>query len=203
MPVGSAAHRAFPGNVRNNATGRLGKEQWWIRCIRLYTATLFQISNRPSRNIHEDVTPEDDGTCAGLLRRDAVAVFKKKSQRVPARRKFKTVVTSSAGSPLDKTDYQTIKGMVTPMDILEPGGALIVASACSEGFGSKEFRAAQRRLIELGPDKFLATLTAKSLADVVGWQTEMRQTDARRSNRALYVRLLGRGVCFDWRRNDR
>ena len=99
-----------------------------------------------------------------MLRRDAVAVFKKKSQRVPARRKFKTVVTSSAGYPLDKTDYQTIKGMVTPMDILEPGGALIVASACSEGFGSKEFRAAQRRLIELGPDKFLATLTAKSLA---------------------------------------
>jgi nickel-dependent lactate racemase len=85
---------------------------------------------------------------------------------VPASRKFKTVVTSSAGYPLDKTYYQTIKGMVTPMDILEPGGALIVASACSEGFGSKEFRSAQRRLIEPGPDKFLATLTAKSLADV-------------------------------------
>ena len=81
--------------------------------------------------------------------------------RVPTRRRFKTVVTSSAGYPLDKTYYQTIKGMVTPMDILEPGGTLIVASECSEGFGSEEFRAAQRRLIELGPDKFLATLTAK------------------------------------------
>ena len=94
--------------------------------------------------------------------------------RVPARRKFKTVVTSPAGYPLDKTHYQTIKGMVTPMDILEPGGALIVASACSEGFGSKEFRAAQRRLIELGSDKFLAILTAESLADVDEWQTEMQ-----------------------------
>ena len=57
--------------------------------------------------------------------------------RVPARRRFKTVVTSSAGYPLDKTYYQTIKGMVTPMDILAPGGALIVASECSEGIRVK------------------------------------------------------------------
>jgi nickel-dependent lactate racemase len=107
--------------------------------------------------------------------------------RVPARRKFKTVVTSSAGYPLDKTYYQTIKGMVTPMDILEPGGTLIIASECSEGFGSKEFRAAQRRLIELGPDKFLETLTAKSLADVDEWQTEMQLKPMRVGRISLYT----------------
>ena len=107
--------------------------------------------------------------------------------RVPAPRKFKTVVTSSAGYPLDKTYYQTIKGMVTPMDILEPGGSLIIASACSEGFGSEEFRAAQRRLIELGPEKFLATLTAKSLADVDEWQTEMQLKPMRVGRISLYT----------------
>ena len=107
--------------------------------------------------------------------------------RVPTRRKFKTVVTSSAGYPLDKTYYQTIKGMVTPMDILEPGGALIMASACSEGFGSKEFRDAQRRLIQLGPEKFLATLTAKSLADVDEWQTEMQLKPMRVGRISLYT----------------
>ena len=107
--------------------------------------------------------------------------------RVPARRRFKTVVTSSAGYPLDKTYYQTIKGMVTPMDILAPGGSLIVASQCSEGFGSKEFRAAQRRLIELGPDRFLATLTAKSMADVDEWQTEMQLKPMRVGRISLYT----------------
>src|SRR5580693_9529262 len=107
--------------------------------------------------------------------------------RVPARRRFKTVVTSSAGYPLDKTYYQTIKGMVTPMDILAPGGTLIIASECSEGFGSEEFRAAQRRLIELGPDKFLATLTAKSLADVDEWQTEMQLKPMRVGRISLYT----------------
>jgi len=107
--------------------------------------------------------------------------------RVPAPRKFKTVVTSSAGYPLDKTYYQTIKGMVTPMDILAPGGTLIIASECSEGIGSDEFRAAQRRLIELGPDKFLATLTAKSLADVDEWQTEMQLKPMRVGRISLYT----------------
>src|SRR5580698_8561744 len=107
--------------------------------------------------------------------------------RVPTSRKFKTVVTSSAGYPPDKTYYQTIKGMVTPMDILEPGGSLIIASACSEGFGSEEFRVAQRRLIELGPDKFLATLTAKSLADVDEWQTEMQLKPMRVGRISLYT----------------
>ncbi|WP_027135547.1 nickel-dependent lactate racemase family protein [Geminicoccus roseus] len=103
----------------------------------------------------------------------AVAFVQDVSQvRVP--RKFKTLVTSSAGYPLDKTYYQTVKGMVTPLDILEPGGTLIMVSECSEGFGSEEFKDAQARLVELGPEKFLQTLTAKSLAEIDEWQTEMQ-----------------------------
>src|SRR5580700_2189481 len=117
----------------------------------------------------------------------AAVAFIECAIRVPTRRRFKTVVTSSAGYPLDKTYYQTIKGMVTPMDILAPGGSLIIASACSEGFGSKEFRAAQRRLIELGPDKFLATLSAKSMADVDEWQTEMQLKPMRVGRISLYT----------------
>lgn len=85
---------------------------------------------------------------------------------IPVGRRFKTVVTSSVGYPLDKAYYQTVKGMVTPMDILEPGGTLIIASECSEGFGSPEFRDAQARMVVLGPGRFLETLLAKSLAEV-------------------------------------
>ena len=64
--------------------------------------------------------------------------------------------------------------MVTPLDILAPGGTLVIASECSEGFGSAEFADAQRRLVALGPERFLATLTAKSLAEIDEWQTEMQ-----------------------------
>jgi len=121
--------------------------------------------------------------------------FVAQSSRVEVGRRFATVVTSAAGHPLDKTYYQTIKGMVTPLDILAPGGRLIVASACSEGFGSDEFRAAQARLCDVGPDAFLESLLAKRFADVDEWQTEMQL----KSLRAGRVQLYTTGLTADER----
>ncbi len=117
----------------------------------------------------------------------AAVDFVAASTRVPVGRRFHTVVTSAAGHPLDKTYYQTIKGMVTPLDILAPGGRLIVASACSEGFGSAEFRDAQARLNRLGPDAFLDTLLAKRFADIDEWQTEMQLKPMRAGRVQLYT----------------
>jgi nickel-dependent lactate racemase len=117
----------------------------------------------------------------------AAVDFVAESVRVPVGRRFATVLTSAAGDPLDKTYYQTVKGMVTPLDILEAGGTLIVASACSEGFGSPEFRAAQERLVNLGPDAFLQTLVAKRFADVDEWQTEMQLKPMRVGRVQLYT----------------
>ena len=97
--------------------------------------------------------------------RDSIAV------KVP--RKFRTVVTSAAGYPLDRTYYQTVKGMVTPIDILQDGGTLVIVSECGEGIGSDEFRSAQERFVAMGAGAFLDTLNAKTLADVDEWQTEM------------------------------
>ncbi|MHB1304236.1 MAG: nickel-dependent lactate racemase family protein [Acidiphilium sp.] len=117
----------------------------------------------------------------------AAVAFVESATRIPVGRRFSTVVTSSAGYPLDKTYYQTVKGMVTPLDILEPGGTLIIASRCSEGFGSVEFREAQARLVELGAERFLATLTAKTLAEVDEWQTEMQLKPMRVGRIQLYT----------------
>ena len=117
----------------------------------------------------------------------AAVDFVTASTKIGIGRRYQTIVTSAAGYPLDKTYYQTVKGMVTPLDILEPGGTLIIASSCSEGFGSPEFREAQARLVAMGPERFLATLTAKSLAEIDEWQTQM-QTKAMRLGRVeLYT----------------
>lgn len=104
----------------------------------------------------------------------AAVEFVRDSIEVKVPRKFNVVVTSAAGYPLDRTYYQTVKGMVTPIDILAEGGTLLIVSECGEGIGSAEFRASQERLVALGPDAFLETLTQKSLADVDEWQTEMQ-----------------------------
>ena len=123
----------------------------------------------------------------------AAVAFARASCEVPVGATFPTVVTSSAGYPLDKTYYQTVKGMVTPLDILAPGGTLIIASECSEGVGSPEFREAQERLVALGPDAFLETLTAKTFAEIDEWQTEMQLKPMRVGRIQLYAPGLGEG----------
>lgn len=55
-------------------------------------------------------------------------------------------VTTCGGHPLDLTYYQTVKGMVGPLPIVRPGGAIIVASECSEGIGNHHFRDALFRV---------------------------------------------------------
>ena len=49
------------------------------------------------------------------------------------------VVTSAAGYPLDNSWYQSIKGVVAALDILKPGGTIVLASACGGGIGNAEF----------------------------------------------------------------
>jgi nickel-dependent lactate racemase len=117
---------------------------------------------------------------------EAVA-FARRYAQVAVPRRFHTVVTSAAGYPLDNTYYQTVKGMVGPLDILEPGGDLIVASACSEGMGSKHYVEAQRRLVDLGPDGFAASIERKPHADIDEWQTQMQLRPMRVGRVRLYT----------------
>lgn len=126
-----------------------------------------------------------------LLASHAGAVaFVERFALVPVPRRFRTVLTSAAGYPLDRTYYQTVKGMVAPMDILEPGADLVVASECAEGMGSREYVEAQRRLIELGPEGFLRDIARKRFADVDEWQTQMQLKPMKRARIHLYSGAL-------------
>ena len=116
--------------------------------------------------------------------------FVRRYVEVPVPRRFPTVVTSAAGYPLDKTYYQTVKGMVGPLDILEPGGDLIIASRCSEGMGSAAFVDAQRRLVDQGIDGFMTATAAKSHADIDEWQTQMQVKSMRAGRVSLYTEGL-------------
>ena len=101
-------------------------------------------------------------------------------------RRYHTVLTSAAGYPLDKTYYQTVKGMVTPMDIVNDGGTIIIASDCGEGLGSANFRASQTRLIEMGADAFLQKIHQQKLAEVDEWQSKMQTKPTAKARVQLY-----------------
>ena len=118
--------------------------------------------------------------------------FAKDYLSVPVKRKFNTIVTSAAGYPLDATYYQTVKGMVVPYQILEPGGDLIIASECVEGLGSNEFKKAQKMLVGTGAEDFCAKISAKSYAAVDEWQTQMQTKIMNVGNVHLYAPGLQR-----------
>ena len=121
--------------------------------------------------------------------------------RVPVAGRFRTVLTSAAGYPLDKTYYQTVKGMVAPMDIVAPGGDLIIVSECSEGMGSQEFVDAQRRLVEGGAERFMHEISGQAvrrhrrMAD-----PDAAEADADRHGPPLHGRAAGGGARADRRR---
>ena len=109
--------------------------------------------------------------------------------RVSLPRRFKTVVTSAAGFPLDQTYYQTVKSMLTPMGILDQDATLIVAADCSEGLGSEAYRVAQKRLLKQDPQRFLTDLLGKRFAEIDEWQTEVQLKAQRAARIQLFSEL--------------
>jgi nickel-dependent lactate racemase len=53
---------------------------------------------------------------------------------VPVRDVFDVVVTTNAGHPLDQNLYQCVKGMSAGASVARPGGSLICAAECRDGF---------------------------------------------------------------------
>jgi nickel-dependent lactate racemase len=80
------------------------------------------------------------------------------------------VVTSSAGHPLDATYYQSVKGMVAALDIIKPGGTVILAASCNQGVGSSEFQGLLEEHETL--DAFMDRILNTDFFVVDQWQVE-------------------------------
>jgi len=80
------------------------------------------------------------------------------------------VVTSAGGYPLDTTFYQSVKGMVAALDIVKPGGTIVLAASLTEGVGSPEFQ----RLFQENPtlDGFLERIRGGGPCLPDQWQLE-------------------------------
>ena len=99
---------------------------------------------------------------------------------------FDTILTSAGGFPLDQTYYQTVKGMVTPLEIANDDADLFVVSECAEGLGSDSYRAVQKHLLDISATPFKDELFKKELADIDEWETEMQLRAQDRANVHLY-----------------
>ncbi|MEJ2222281.1 MAG: hypothetical protein P8X80_15915 [Desulfobacterales bacterium] len=102
------------------------------------------------------------------------------------------MLTSGGGYPLDKTYYQTVKGMVAAKDILAPGGELFIVSEISEGMGSQEYLEAQKHLLRLGSEGFLQSIKDTPHAAIDAWQTQKQLEPMRKGKIFLYTSGLGK-----------
>ena len=62
--------------------------------------------------------------------------FSKSTVMTPCASSFPIVVTTNSGYPLDQNLYQAVKGMSAAAQVVAPGGLIVAASKCNDGFPS-------------------------------------------------------------------
>ena len=126
-----------------------------------------------------DVLPAHDAGCA----------FCKNTAMVPCERTFPVVVTSNSGYPLDQNLYQCVKGMSAAAQIIEPGGLILMAGACSDGFPDHgNFR---RLLYEHdSPQAMLETIQQPGFHCRDQWQVQILANILVRARVGVYSTLL-------------
>ncbi|MFQ6039670.1 MAG: hypothetical protein ACE5PV_02335, partial [Candidatus Poribacteria bacterium] len=110
--------------------------------------------------------------------------FVEKNARVVLPAPVDIVVTTSAGYPLDATFYQAIKGLVGVMDIIKPGGSIILLSECRERVGSTPFTDLVIRTENL--KKFVEGLYDPKNFVIDQWQLEELAKVARKADIYCY-----------------
>ena len=150
-----------------------------------------------------NVTLDDRRRITGLFCGEPVAAhdrgcaFCKRTAMVACDRRFDVVVTTNSGYPLDQNLYQAVKGMAAAAEVVAPGGLILMAARCNDGFPAHgNFRrflfdhdspAAMLKTIQAPgfrmPDQWQAQKLANVLEHArVGLRSELSDADCRRAH---------------------
>jgi nickel-dependent lactate racemase len=102
---------------------------------------------------------------------------------------FDVVVTTNSGFPLDQNLYQAVKGMTAAASIVKPGGLIVCAAECRDGFPEHgDFRAS----LTAAPDvaTMLQTIEQRTQTVPDQWQLQMLGRILVRARVALYSDYL-------------
>ena len=90
----------------------------------------------------------------------------------PVDQRFDVVVTTNAGYPLDQNLYQAVKGMSAAATIVRPGGLIICAAECADGFPDHgSFR--EVLTSQPSPERLLAAIAARPHTVPDQWQVQV------------------------------
>lgn len=101
---------------------------------------------------------------------------------------YPIVVTTNAGHPLDQNLYQTVKGMHAAMQIVAPGGLIVTASRCNDGFPNHgNFR--QLLFDHESPQALLDTINQPGFSLYDQWEAQLLALVALKAHVALKSEL--------------
>jgi nickel-dependent lactate racemase len=106
--------------------------------------------------------------------------FARETAMAPVGAPYDVVLSTNSGHPLDQNLYQTVKGMSAAAQIVRDGGAIVVASECSDGL--PEHGRYKDLLLEAGgPAEFLDRLERRPSAEHDQWQVQVQAQIQRRA----------------------
>ncbi len=110
------------------------------------------------------------------------------SAMVACDRPFPVVVTTNAGYPLDQNLYQAVKGMSAAAQIVEPGGLILAAARCNDGFPA---HGNFKRLMTGRPDAraVLDTIVAPGFSLYDQWEAQILAQILLKARVALFSEL--------------
>jgi nickel-dependent lactate racemase len=103
----------------------------------------------------------------------AACVAARRLAMAPVPSPFDIVITTNAGFPLDQNLYQCVKGMAAGASIVRPGGTLICAAECRDGFPD---HGSYREVLAsaASPEALVRTIEARTTTVPDQWQVQVQ-----------------------------
>lgn len=120
------------------------------------------------------------------------AAARKAAQRLamsPVSGRFEVVVTTNAGYPLDQNLYQAVKGMSAGATVVKPGGTIICAAECRDGFPD---HGSYRQVLasQDSPSALLQMIAAREQTVPDQWQVQVQAKVQAEANVVMHTSFL-------------
>lgn len=119
--------------------------------------------------------------------------YVKEHAMVKCEKRFDIVITSNSGYPLDQNLYQAVKGMSAAHKIVKKGGAIIIASECSDGLPEHGNFASIFKMAD-SPKELLEMINRPNFKMFDQWQVQKQAVIQTWADVYVYSRLSDKQV---------
>jgi nickel-dependent lactate racemase len=112
----------------------------------------------------------------------------------PVDREFEVVLTTNAGYPLDQNLYQAVKGMSAAATVVRPGGLILCAAECRDGFPD---HGSYREVLAsaASPQALFDEISARETTVPDQWQVQVQAKISMRARVGVHSEHLSTTTC--------